>query len=154
VSSSEESTDDTSQTTRTRSWLRTAVIGVVGVFVLLVGLAVAGTGDIIDLPAWANIDGVDVPLVGDTDAIDCRLRQIDGSTRVEITIVDGDESTYDQYVHVWNNGGIVDPSEIERPALDTIISSSREGFEEQFYSISIVPVEEGRVFCESLILEG
>lgn len=123
------------------------------VLAILLGIAALAGGDIIDLPAWANLPGVDVPIVGDTDAIDCRLAQIDDTDRVRITIVDGNEDTYADYVHVWNAGQIVDPSEITRVADDIIESSSTPGIEEQFYSISIEPVEDGRVFCESIILE-
>ena len=124
-----------------------------GVLLILFGIAALAGGDIIDLPAWANLPGVDVPIVGDTDAIDCRLSQIGETDRVRITIVDGNEDTYADYVHVWNAGRIVDPSEITRVSDDVIESSSTEGIVEQFYSISIEPIEEGRVFCESIILE-
>ena len=128
------------------------VLLVLGVaFVALVGASIAVGGEI-DLPAWANVRGVDIPLLGDTDAIDCRLRQLDDSDRVEITIVDGDESTYDQYQWVFNNGDFVDAADLERLSSDTIISSSREGFEEQFYAVALVPDPEGRVFCGSIIL--
>jgi len=127
-----------------------AAASIVGVFV---ALGLLGAGDVIDLPAWANVPGVDLPLVGDTDAIDCRLAQVDGSRNVEIRIVDGDDSTYPDYEHVWNNGNLVDPTMIDRQAPDFLIVPSTEGTDEQFYSISIEPVREGRVFCESLILE-
>lgn len=123
------------------------------VLAILFGIAVLAGGDIIDLPSWANLPGVDIPIVGDTDAIDCRLTQIDDTDRVQITIVDGDAETYAEYVHVWNAGQIVDPSEITRVSNDVIESSSTPGIEEQFYSISIEPVEEGRVFCESIVLD-
>ena len=119
---------------------------------LLVVLALLGVGDVIDLPAWANIKGVDVPLIGDTDAIDCRLQQVDGTTEVMITIVDGDKATYPSYVNVWNNGNLVDPERIERLADNQLIVPSTEGVDEQFYSISIEPVREGRVYCESITL--
>ncbi len=130
-----------------------AIKGLGVVFTVLIVIGLLAGGDVINLPAWANIPGVDIPLVGDTDAIDCRLAQIDRSDRVQITIVDGDESTYSQYVHVWNAGNIVDPSEVERVADNIIESSSTPGLDEQFYSISIEPVGEGRVYCESIILE-
>lgn len=119
----------------------------------LVALSALSGGDVIDLPAWANIRGVDVPLIGDTDAIDCRLEQVAGTTMVEIRIVDGDESTYDRYIHVWNNGNLVPDDGINRVDSATIISTSTEGADEQFYSISIEPVREGRVFCESVVLD-
>ena len=116
-------------------------------------MSLLGAGDIIDLPAWANVKGVDIPLIGDTDAIDCRLEQIDGTTMVEIRIVDGDESTYPNYEHVWNNGNLVNPDDIDRISNDELIVPSTEGAVEQFYSISIEPIREGRVFCESVTLE-
>lgn len=128
-------------------------IGVGGVVAALLAIAVLAGGDVIDLPAWANLPGVDVPIVGDTDAIDCRLAQIDGTDRVTITIVDGDSDTYSQYVNVWNAGELVPDSELNRVSDSVIESSSTPGLAEQFYSISIEPVREGRVFCESIILE-
>ena len=118
----------------------------------LVILSLLGAGDVIDLPAWANVKGVDVPLVGDTDAIDCKLEQVDDTTMVHISIVDGDQSTYDSYTNVWNNGNLIDPTEIDRIANDELIVPSTEGASEQFYSISIEPVREGRVYCESITL--
>ena len=126
--------------------------GVGGLIAALFAIALLAGGDIIDLPAWANLPGVDVPLIGYTDAIDCRLAQIGDTDRVMITIVDGDSDTYAQYVNVWNAGELVDPSEIVRVSDSVIESSSTEGIVEQFYSISIEPVREGRVFCESIIL--
>ena len=128
-------------------------IGVGGVVAALLAIAVLAGGDVIDLPAWTNLPGVDVPIVGDTDAIDCRLAQIDGTDRVTITIVDGDSDTYSQYVNVWNAGELVPDSELNRVSDSVIESSSTPGLAEQFYSISIEPVREGRVFCESIILE-
>ncbi len=120
---------------------------------LLVLLPLLGAGDIIDLPAWANVKGVDIPIVGDTDAIDCKLDQIDDTRTVSISVVDGDKSTYASYVHVWNNGNLVDPDLIDRVADDAFIVPSIDGVDEQFYSISIEPVREGRVFCESVTLK-
>ena len=122
------------------------------ILILLITFSVLAGRDLIDLPAWANLPGVDIPLVGDTDAIDCRLTQIGDTDRVQIMIVDGDADTYASFVHVWNAGEIVDPSEVVRVSDDIIESSSAEGIVEQFYSISIEPVREGRVFCESIIL--
>ncbi len=127
--------------------------GASGVVAALLILAALAGGDIIDLPAWANLPGVDVPVVGDTDAIDCRLAQIGDTDRVQITIVDGDEDTYAQYTHVWNAGNLVDPSNLVRVSDSVIESTSTEGLAEQFYSISIEPVRDGRVFCESIVLE-
>ena len=110
-----------------------------------------GAGDIIDLPEWANIPGIDIPLIGDNDAIDCKLRQIDDTRNVRITIIDGDKTTYSSYVHVWNNGNLIEAT--DRPLDEVLIVSSDPTKDEQFYAISIDPVPEGRVFCESLILE-
>ncbi len=121
--------------------------------VLLFVISVLAGRDIIDLPAWANLPGVDVPLLGDVDAIDCRLAQIGDTDRVQITIVDGDIESHGDYVHVWNAGNLVEPDELVRVSDSVIESSSTEGLFEQFYSISIEPVREGRVFCESIVLE-
>lgn len=129
-----------------------AGIGAVGLVVLLLVLRLFGVGDVIDLPAWTDVKGIDIPLIGDTDAIDCRLDQVGDSTMVEITIVDGDETTYPDYVHVWNNGHLVDSADIERLADDLLIVPSTPGATEQFYSVSVEPVREGRVFCESITL--
>ena len=123
---------------------------VAGFFVVL---GLLGAGDIIDLPEWANVPGVDLPVVGDTDQIDCKLAQIDGTRNVEITIVDGDESTYTEYVHVWNNGNLIDADQVDRQSDHVLVVPSTNGTDEQFYSISIEPVREGRVFCESVTLE-
>lgn len=128
-------------------------IAIAGVFAsLLAILALFGTGDVIDLPAWTNIKGVDIPLLGDTDAIDCRLEQVKGTTMVHISIVDGDASTYPSYTNVWNNGRLVATDDIDRLADDELIVPSTAGATEQFYSISIEPVREGRVYCESITL--
>ncbi len=116
-------------------------------------LGLLGAGDIIDLPEWANVPGVDLPVVGDTDQIDCKLAQIDGTRDVEITIVDGDKTTYPDYLHVWNNGNLVDAAQVDRRADDVLVVPSTNGTDEQFYSISIEPVRDGRVFCESVTLE-
>ena len=145
---SDEQTPEPAGSTRLRTVALLAAAGVLA----LVGASVA-IGDEIDLPAWANVPGVDLPLLGDTDAIDCRLRQVDDTSQVEITIVDGDESTYDEYQWVFNNGQFVDAEDVERLASDTIISSSREGADEQFYAVALVPDPEGRVFCGSIIPE-
>ena len=120
---------------------------------LLVVLSLLGAGDEIDLPAWANVKGVDIPLVGDTDAIDCKLKQIDDTRTVSNSVVDGDESTYASYVHVWNNGNLVDPDLVERVAEDAFVVPSTDGVDEQFYSISIEPRRDVRIFCESVVLK-
>ena len=120
---------------------------------LLAVLSLLGTGDEIDLPAWANVKGVDIPLVGDTDAIDCKLKQIDDTRTVSISVVDGDESTYASHVHVWNNGNLIDPDLVERVAEDAFVVPSTDGVDEQFYSISIEPSRDVRIFCESVVLK-
>jgi hypothetical protein len=120
---------------------------------LLVVLSLLGAGDVIDLPAWANVKGVDIPLVGDTDTIDCKLEQIDDTPSVSISVVDGDKSTYASYVHVWNNGNLVDPDLVERVTENAFVVPSTDGVDEQFYSISIEPSRDVRVFCESVVLK-
>lgn len=132
--------------------IKKVALAVGGVIAALFVIALLAGGDIIDLPAWANLPGVDIPVVGDTDAVDCRLSQIGDTDRVMITIVDGDTDTHGDYVHVWNAGELVDPSELVRVSDSVIESSSTPGLVEQFYSVSIEPVREGRVFCESIIL--
>ena len=52
---------------RTRGKLL-AVIGLAGV-ALVGGLSLAGVDDVIDLPAWASIPGVDIPILGDIDQL-------------------------------------------------------------------------------------
>ncbi len=132
---------------------KNVAIGVGCLVALMVVLGLLGVGDVIDLPAWANVKGVDIPLVGDTDAIDCKLARVDDTTMVQITVVDGDTSTYPDYVHVWNNGNLVEPDQIDRVSNNEFIVPSTEGAVEQFYSISIEPVREGRVFCESIDID-
>lgn len=133
-----------------KKWI---AIGAGGLVALLVVLSLLGAGDVIDLPAWANVKGVDIPLVGDTDAIDCKLDRVDDTTLVQIKVVDGDKTTYPDYVHVWNNGNLVDPDQIDRVSDSEFIVPSIEGVVEQFYSISIEPVREGRVYCESIDID-
>jgi len=144
---------DSSEDAARSPWPKRLLIGVVSGALLLVGLGLAGVDDVIDLPEWANVRGVDVPLIGDMDVIDCRLEQIDDTRRVRVAIVDGDESTYARYVHVWNNGHIVDPDLVERPSDDLMISASKPGTDEQWYSISDEPIEEARVYCGMIVLE-
>lgn len=131
-------------------WARIVLFTVVGLVALLVGLAAAGVDDVIDLPAWANIDGVDVPLIGDNDRIGCRIQQVDGTGDIEISIFDGDESTYDQYVFVFTHGGILANDQIERRAPDTFITPAIDDVENQFFFISTEPVTQGRLWCGSL----
>lgn len=128
-------------------------IGIPATLVVILGTAgLLGTGDVIDLPEWLNIKGVDVPLVGDTDNIDCKLESVAGVDRIEIKIVDGDKSTYTSYVNVWRNGNLVDPDDVERLA-DNLLSAPGEKGVEQFYAISILPDRDARVFCESIVPE-
>ena len=151
--SSDTPVDGEAQPEQKRSRMKMlAVTGLAGV-ALLGGLSFAGVGDVIDLPAWAQIPGVDAPIVGDTDHLTCRLNQVEGTTDVEITIVDGDESTYSQYIYVFNNGDVRDPDEITRVDNETLISPSRPYTDEQWYSIATEPVRESRVFCNMITLE-
>lgn len=138
-----------------RSWRKPALFGGAAVGALaLVGAL--GAGDVIDLPAWANIPGVDVPLIGDKDAIDCRLSIADDTdtpVRVRINIVDGNVETHTDYQYVWNNGNLVDNTMFERLADDELIVPVQDDTNaEQFFSVSIVPEREGRVFCESVMI--
>ena len=126
-----------------------AVAGIVAIFAIF---GLLGAGDIIDLPEWANIPGIDLPIVGDTDAIDCKLEQVEGTRNVEITIVDGDSTTYPDYIYVFNNGNLVDQAQIDRLSDEVLVVPSTDGVDEQFYAIALVPVPEGRVFCESVTL--
>ena len=131
---------------------RYATAGVAAV-TIFGAVLVALQGFELDTPAWTNIPGVDIPLIGDTDAIDCRLTQIDSTRNVRIKIVDGDAASYDSYVHVWNNGNLIDPDRIQRVDQATFIVPSADGVDEQWYSISIIPVRDGRVYCESVTLQ-
>lgn len=119
-------------------------------------LGVLRAGDIIDLPAWANVPGVDLPIIGDKDAIDCRLSIADADAtpiRIKIDIVDGDKATHADYAYVWNNGNLVDDTVYERLADDELIVPVQDTeATEQFFSVSIEPVREGRVFCESITI--
>lgn len=136
-----------------RSRWRAALIGLVAAFGLLIGASLAGIGDVVDLPEWANVRGVDVPLIGNTDLLGCRLSQVDGTTDVEIRIVDGDESTYDDFQFVFNNGDLRDAEELTRVSSDRIISPSRPDAITQFYSIATEPDRDSRVFCSSIDIE-
>jgi len=126
-----------------------AVSGLAGV-AFLGGLSIVGVDDVIDLPAWAQIPGVDVPLIGDTDQLGCELHQVEGTTDVRITLSDGDESTYDEYIYVFNNGEFRQPEEITRLSPDTLISPSREYFGDQWFSIATEPLRESRVYCSNI----
>lgn len=128
-----------------------------GAFVGVLAIVGAlGAGDIIDLPGWANVPGVDVPLIGDKDAIDCRLSIADDTSTpvvVRINIVDGNTETHVDYQYVWNNGNLVDNTMFERLAADELLVPVQDDTNaEQFFSVSIVPEREGRVFCESIFL--
>ncbi|GEM_PF-1837334 len=136
---------------RTRGKLL-AVIGLAGV-ALIGGLSLAGVDDVIDLPAWASIPGVDIPILGDIDQLACQLEQVEGTTDVRITLIDGDESNYSEYVYVFNNGDLREPEEIRRVDDATLISPSRPFTDEQYYSIADAPVRESRVFCNMIVLD-
>ena len=137
---------------KSRRW-KAPLIGLVAVVAVLVGASAAGVGDVIDLPEWANVQGVDVPLIGDTDNLNCRLSQVEGTTDVEIRIMDGDESTYDDFQYVFNNGELRDAEELTRVSSDVIISPSRPNAVTQFYAIATEPLPEARLFCSSIDLE-
>ena len=128
-----------------RRWLAAG-----GALALLLAVLLADGTDVIDLPEWANVEGIDVPLIGDTDQIDCRLRAVDGADLVEVRIVDGDESTYADYVHVWRNGNLLDAADVERVDTDLFRVPGEKGVE-QFYAISTIPDRADRLFCESII---
>lgn len=154
-SESERSSEDpdlTPPSART-SRLRAAVVGIAAAIALVVGLSVAGVGDFIDLPAWANVSGVDVPLIGDTDVLVCRLEQVEGTTRVQISLEDGDEDTYSEFVHVWNNGVLLEGDDFEQIRPGLFVASSTDGTDEQFYALSPEPLPDTRHFCSSLILD-
>ena len=129
--------------------------------VLVIVIAAAGysviTGEEIDLPEWANIPGVDLPVIGDTDRIDCRLSFADRDAEpilIQIDVVDGNADTYADYQYVWNNGNLVDSTGFERPSDDQFIVPVRDDQEDQFFSISIEPEREERVWCESINIAG
>ncbi len=143
--------DEEKSPSRRRRWLGGAVVVLVGV----VGFSAATGQDLIDLPAWANIPGVDLPVIGDKDAIDCRLSIADASAdpvRVQIDITDGRSETYGDYQFVWNNGNLVDSTGFDRPSDSRFIVPAISDRPEQFFSISIEPEREGRVFCESILI--
>ncbi len=131
------------------------LLGASGAVAGLALLGVLGAGDIIDLPAWANVPGVDLPLVGDKDAIDCRLSIADDTSdpvHIQIDIVDGRAESYVEYQYVWNNGNLVDSTVYERPADSRLIVPVQDDKPEQFFSVSIEPIREGRVYCESIMV--
>ncbi len=123
------------------------------IVVALMVLIASGPRDVIDLPAWANIRGVDVPLVGDTDQLVCKLEQVDGTDRVEITLHDGDVETHGQYTHVWNNGMPIVEGEIERLDEDRLRVPSTPGTNDQYYSVSMTPNRDDRLYCSLIVLE-
>lgn len=125
---------------------------VAGVLALVIAIQLADGTDVIDLPAWANIRGVDVPLIGNTDRLGCKLSGLDGADLVQIRIVDGDETTYADFEYVFRNGDLVDAGDVVRVDVETFVVPGVRG-EEQFYSISQVPDRIGRVFCASITLE-
>jgi hypothetical protein len=121
-----------------------------GVFVLIVAIfLIFDIDDVIDLPSWMNVGGVDIPIVGDTDILDCRLSETDDG-RVQIRIVDGDENTYPDFQFAWRNGNLIDSSLVEKPSDDLFIVPTETG--EQFYAISTEPERDARNFCESIVI--
>lgn len=121
-----------------------------GLFVVVLAIfMIFDLDDVIDVPSWMNIGGVDVPIVGDTDILDCRLMETDDG-RVQIRLVDGDKESYPEFQFAWNNDNLIDSSLVEKPADDRFIVPTDVG--EQFYAISIEPEREARVFCESIMI--
>lgn len=131
---------------------KTWMIGLGGVLALLLAVQLADGNDIIDLPAWANVKGVDVPLIGDTDTLGCKLSSVDGEDLVEIRLSDGDKSTYPEFVHVWRNGNLIAEEDVDRPADNHFIVPGEKGVE-QFYAISTIPDRDDRTFCASITPE-
>lgn len=132
---------------------RRQILGIVVAAIAIVfGAAAAlGAGDVIEVPGWANVKGVDIPIVGNTELMDCKLSQVDGLPLTEIRLVDGDETTYPDFVHVWHNGDLVDPVLIDRPEVSRFVVPGEKGGE-QFYAISIIPERDDRRFCGSITL--
>lgn len=119
-------------------------------FVVIVAIFVIfDVDDVIDVPSWMNVGGVDIPIVGDTDILDCRLSRTDDG-QVQIRIVDGDKDTYPDFQYAWRNGILIDSSLVEKPSDDTFIVPTEPG--EQFYAISIEPESDTRNFCESIVI--
>jgi len=150
-----DTSSHTDQETEKSPRKRGLLVGAAGLVAALGLVSVLGAGDIIDLPAWANVPGVDLPLIGDKDAIDCRLSVADDTTdpvRIQIDIVDGNEDSYTDYQYVWNNGNLVDNTMYERPSVDQLIVPIQDDKPEQFFSVSIEPIREGRVYCESIVV--
>lgn len=125
------------------------IAGLAGLLALIIAIQVADGTDVIDLPAWANIKGVDVPLIGNTDRLGCKLSSVEGADLVEVRIVDGDKDTYPDFGYVFRNGELVEEADVERVDVETFLVPGIKG-EEQFYSISRVPEREGRVYCASI----
>ena len=120
---------------------------------MIAGAAAAalGAGDVIEVPGWANVKGVDIPIVGNTQVMDCKLSQVDGLPLTELRLVDGDETTYPNFVHVWHNGELVDPALVDRPEVSRFVVPG--GFDgEQFYAVSTIPDRDDRHFCGSITL--
>lgn len=133
---------------RVRRRMLALIVG--AVLTIFVAVQVAGGNDVIDLPGWANIGGVDVPLIGDTDTLDCRLSSVPDAPLVEVRVVDGDRDTYSDYTIVWRNGQILDAGVVQRLADDLFVVPGEKGVE-QFYAISTRPDPDDRTFCESIV---
>ena len=144
--------DDSQSLSRTKKLAAAAAVVVAG----LIGLSVLTGQDVIDLPEWANVPGVDLPVIGDTDQIDCRLSIADENADpvlIQIDVVDGDADTYSDYQYIWNNGNLVDSTGFERIADDRFVVPVGSDRPEQFFSISIEPERENRVWCESIVVD-
>jgi len=128
---------------RAAKWAAGLFVAIVAIFLIF------DIDDVVDVPGWMNVGGVDIPIVGDTDVLDCRLSETDDG-RVQIRLVDGDEETYGDFQFVWNNDDLVDSSLVEKPTDDTFVVPAAPG--EQFYAISIEPVRDARTFCESIVI--
>ncbi|NNC78589.1 MAG: hypothetical protein HKN94_00435 [Acidimicrobiales bacterium] len=128
---------------RAAKWAAGLFVAIVTIFLIF------DIDDVIDLPSWMNVGGVDIPIVGDTDKLDCRLTETEDG-RVQIRIVDGDRETYGDFQYAWRNGYLIDSSQVEKPADDTFLVPT--GVGEQYYAISIEPDEDARNYCESIVI--
>ena len=121
--------------------------GLAALVALVIGVN-ASDGEI-DLPAWTNIDGIDVPFVGDTDVLDCKLSNPSGVT-VQLELVDGDSALYPDFEHVWWNGNLVEPADVSTIGVGLFEVQAEPG--EQFFAVSTLPDREDRTFCESIVI--
>jgi hypothetical protein len=115
--------------------------------VVAVALIGVGSDGEIDLPGWTDIPGIDVPFIGDSDVLDCRLSNPEG-VLVQMELVDGDESTYGDFQHVWWNGNLIDDEAVTRVDVGVFQISAEVG--EQFFALSTLPDPDDRTFCESI----